>query len=129
MFRKLNKNLLIKWVNYLLIINFINLTANFYCGTNSFSSDLYYSDPIDTLAEIIVEYIFEMDDEIIPDTDVPNEKRKIPDIKLAFTQFLFITNIHSTIVTNDWVNNQNFKTLGMTYEICSPPPEFNQYFL
>ncbi|MCH7414229.1 hypothetical protein MM213_12075 [Belliella sp. R4-6] len=81
------------------------------------------------MAEIIVEYIFEMDDEIIPDTDVPNEKRKIPDIKLAFTQFLFITNIHSTIVTNDWVNNQNFKTLGMTYEICSPPPEFNQYFL
>lgn len=123
MFRKLHKNLLIKWVNYLLIINFINLTANFYCGTNSLSTESYYSDPIDTLAEIIVEYIFEMDDEIIPDTDVPNEKRKIPDIKLAISQFHFIPNVHSTLVSNDWVNNQYFKTLGMTFEISSPPPE------
>ncbi|MFD2037398.1 hypothetical protein ACFSKL_21555 [Belliella marina] len=123
MFRKLHKNILIKWVNYLLIINFINLTANFYCGTYSNSTDSYYLDPIDTLAEIIVEFIFEMDDEIIPDTEVPNEKRKIKDIKLAYPEIETKTCIHASLVANDWINSHDYCVIGRSKEVCSPPPE------
>ncbi|TVP53736.1 MAG: hypothetical protein EA341_00690 [Mongoliibacter sp.] len=67
---------------YLLLVNFINLSANFYHSSVIDSPLLENHDPIDSLAELVLEYVFEMDDETIPDTEVPHEKKKFSDIKL-----------------------------------------------
>ena len=48
-------------ITYLLLINFINLTANFYQLSNLDQTLLKYDDPYDSVAEIVLEYFLEMD--------------------------------------------------------------------
>ncbi|MGY6744127.1 MAG: hypothetical protein ACXIUQ_15415 [Cecembia sp.] len=69
---------------YLLLVNFINLSANFYHSSVIDSSLLVNHDPIDSLAELVLEFILDMDEETIPDTEIPHEKKKFSDIKLHF---------------------------------------------
>lgn len=72
----------IKWITYFLLVNFINLSANFYQASVIDSILLENHDPIDSITELVLEYVLEMDDETIPDTEVPHEKRKIVDFKV-----------------------------------------------
>jgi hypothetical protein len=123
MLKALKKSKIINIITFLLIINFINLTANFYYSGNFNSLEQNINDPIDTLAEIVVEFIFEMDDQIIPDTEVPFEKKKIPDIKLAFTRNEIKINCYFTFELNKW---RNFSEVSLNTGIDnkdSPPPE------
>jgi hypothetical protein len=82
MLQRLKENILCKFIVYLLLVNFINLSANFYHASVIDSPLLEHHDPIDSLAELVLEYVFEMDDETIPDTEIPHEKKKFSDIKL-----------------------------------------------
>lgn len=130
MIRRLKKSTIISCITYVLIINFINLTANFYQKADSNPYGISIVDPIDTLAEIIVEFIFEMDDQIIPDTEVPNEKRKIPDIKLAFTWTEIKLACFVTLKSNRWGIFDDTKIIGGIKKVCYPPPEhFMKYFI
>lgn len=130
MIRKLKKSTLVNYVTYVLILNFINLTANFYQEAGSNKYGIGIVDPIDTLAEIIVEFIFEMDDQIIPDTDVPNETRKIPDIKLAFTKTEVKLICFASIKLNKWEIYEDFTLSNGIKKVCSPPPEnLKNYFI
>lgn len=79
---RLKKNIICRGLVYLLLVNFINLSANFYHSSVIDSPLLEHHDPIDSLAELLLEYVLEMDDETIPDTEVPHEKKKFSDIKL-----------------------------------------------
>jgi len=80
----LQKSKIGKFLVYLLLVNFINLTANFYHASVMDSSLLVNHDPIDSLAELVLEFVLDMDEETIPDTEVPHEKKKLSDIKLHF---------------------------------------------
>lgn len=64
----------IKWITYFLLVNFINLSANFYQASVIDSILLENHDPIDSITELVLEYVLEMDDKTIPDTEVPHEK-------------------------------------------------------
>lgn len=107
---------------YLLLVNFINLTANFYQASELDSALLQHHDPIDSIAELVLEYIFEMDDETIPDTEVPHEKLKFSDIKLHLTRSTYIP-VRSSFIEK---NKNNFcytmPIYGIENEAFSPPP-------
>jgi len=81
---KLKKYWLSRWMVYLLLINFINLSANFYQSSIIDSPLLPDHDPIDSVTELFLEYMLDMDDGTIPDTEVPHEKNKFSDLKLHF---------------------------------------------
>ncbi|GAB2630687.1 hypothetical protein [Belliella aquatica] len=123
MIKALRKSKIISIITFVLIVNFINLTANFYHPGNLNSLEQSLNDPIDTLAEIIVEFIFEMDNQIIPDTDVPHEKKKIPDIKLAFTKNEIKVNCYFTFELNKWRNSFDVSLTSGIDKENSPPPE------
>jgi hypothetical protein len=82
-------------------------------------------DPIDSLAELVLEYVFEMDDETIPDTEVPHEKRKLIDVKIIveknFSYHFQKSNCKS--------KEKSFHYEGIFKEIdleqSSPPPKFS----
>lgn len=116
---------LVKWINYLLLINFINLSANFYHASIQDSTLLENYDPIDSLTELVLEYVFEMDDETIPDTEVPHEKRKVMDVKIIieknFTYQLQKSYSHRTSRT--FYYESIFKEIDL--EQSSPPPKFS----
>ncbi|WP_373520768.1 hypothetical protein [Aquiflexum sp.] len=114
---------LLKWINYLLLINFINLSANFYHASAMDSTVLENYDPIDSLTEFVLEYVLEMDDETIPDTEVPHEKRKLIDVKIIleknFTYQIQKSNKNS--ITKSFYYEGVFKEIDL--EQSSPPPK------
>jgi hypothetical protein len=116
---------LLKWINYLLLINFINLSANFYHASIMDSAILENYDPIDSLAELVLEYVFEMDDETIPDTEVPHEKRKMIDVKIIFEKNFS----YQLQKSNSKSKIKSFHYEGIFKEIdleqSSPPPKLS----
>ncbi|AFL85939.1 hypothetical protein Belba_3437 [Belliella baltica DSM 15883] len=130
MIKVFRKSKIINLITLVLIINFINLTANFYHPLHLNSVEQNLIDPIDTLAEIVVEFIFEMDNQIIPDTEVPNEKRKIPDIKLVFTKTEVKLVSFFTLKSNKWEVFNDFTLTTGIKKVSTPPPElFMKYFI
>ena len=76
-----------KWVrivSWVLLLNFVNLSANFYMPTASDSIYETHADPIDSISELILEYALDMEQDTIPDTEVPEQKRKIKDFKIFY---------------------------------------------
>lgn len=114
----------VKWINYLLLINFINLSANFYHSSVMDSTVLENYDPIDSLTELVLEYVLDMDDETIPDTEVPHEKRKMIDVKIIIEKNFTCHLQHS----NNKITAQTFYYEDIFEEIdleqTSPPPKF-----
>ncbi len=114
---------LLKWINYLLLINFINLSANFYHASVMDSTVLENYDPIDSLTELVLEYVLDMDDETIPDTEVPHEKRKLIDVKIiiekSFTCQLQKSN--NKLTSRTFYYEDIFKEIDL--EQSSPPPK------
>lgn len=123
MIRKLKKSTVVRYTTYLLLINFFNLTANFYQEAVNNPYSIGLTDPIDTLTEIIIEFIFEMDDQIIPDTDVPNETKDNPDIKLAFTKANVKLPCFTNLKQNTWGIYDDFSLIDGIKKVCSLPPE------
>ncbi len=122
MIRLWKKTWLSKLIVYLLLVNFINLTANFYQASEMDSTLLQQHDPIDSIAELVLEYIFEMDDETIPDTEVPHEKLKISDIKLIFISNSYTFNRYEGNNLNAINFLYNVPMYGIDGEDVSPPP-------
>ena len=130
MIKAFRKSRIISIVTMVLLFNIVNLTANFYHPANFNSIEQSFNDPIDTIAEIIVEFIFELDEQIIPDTEVPQEEKKNQDIKLAFTKNEIKVNCYFTIELNKWINPFNFSLTKGIKKKDSPPPEiFTENFI
>jgi hypothetical protein len=114
---------LFRWMVFLLLINFINLSANFYQSSILDSPLLENHDPIDSLAELVLEYMLDMDSETIPDTEVPHEKNKFSDLKLHFQPALIeiLQNAGNSIIRPTSIYLFNFYSFMI--EINSPPPK------
>jgi len=82
MLNRLRNHKITRWINLLLLINFLNLSASFYqvSDTNSFFTKA--EDPLDSITELVLEYFLEMDDDTVPGTEVPGEKRSLLDLKV-----------------------------------------------
>ncbi|MCH7401977.1 hypothetical protein ACFOUP_15805 [Belliella kenyensis] len=117
------KNQLIQWINVLLVINFINLSANFYNSDSMFSHGVKVHDPIDTLAEIIVEFIFDFDNHIIPDTESSQNERKFKDFKLFCNQPFGKEKIEFVVKLKSWPLINEVLHLSNWDDITGPPPE------
>lgn len=113
-----------KVVVYLLLVNFINLTANFYHSSVIDSSLLVNHDPIDSLAELVLEFLFDMDEETIPDTEVPHEKKKFSDIKLHLEAEAFNITIDCQPITQTYPSYYSKIFQSIKGEVHSPPPQF-----
>jgi hypothetical protein len=113
-----------KWITYLLLVNFVNLSANFYQASVMDSILLENHDPIDSITELVLEYVLEMDDETIPDTEVPHEKRKIVDFKILIEKTS--TNFVAVKITfrKDpvFILEDIFENIHL--EQSSPPPKY-----
>ncbi len=124
MLMRLQKSIISKFLVYLLLVNFINLTANFYHASVMDSSLLAHHDPIDSLAELVLEFVLDMDEETIPDTEVPHEKKKFTDIKLHFEKEelkLQIVSLCTSLTFTDFYSNIFESIKG---DVFSPPPQF-----
>jgi hypothetical protein len=121
---QLREHKLNKWILYLVLINFINLSANFYESSESNSKLLINYDPLDSLSELMLEYFFEMDEDTIPDTEIPTEERSFLDLKLIAPN-------------QDWIYAFNLSRISepemifyiglignFTRDIVPPPPKF-----
>ncbi len=114
----------IKWITYILLVNFINLSANFYHASVMDSKELENYDPIDSITELVLEYVLEMDEETIPDTEVPHEKRKIVDFKILIekTSINIIPPKISFKKDSVFILKDIFENIHL--EQSSPPPKY-----
>jgi len=77
-------------INYLLLLNFINLSANFYVNDqiNSINS-IGKVDQLDTVSELIVEWVLNADDTTIPNDPDNQDNQPFKKIKLALSEVCF----------------------------------------
>lgn len=122
MLMRLKKHIFSKWLIYLLLVNFINLSANFYSASSFDSLLVDHSDPIDSLAELVLEYVLDMDEQTIPDTEVPHEKKKFSDLKLYVSHQL---NPSFEVLFLESKPNSYYLNIfeSTSLEINSPPPK------
>lgn len=120
---RFSKKEIIKYTTYILLINFINLTANFYQVSSLDDTLLKYEDPYDSVAELVLEYILDMDDETVPDTELPEDKRKILDINslLKGASFQMIPQQSIQIISDEYFSFDMYKNIALAK--ISPPPK------
>ena len=71
---------------FLMVVNFINLSANFYEGNILISGTVDLNDPVDTLSELIFEWALEGGDDLIPDNGTQQDDNSLEKIKLGITE-------------------------------------------
>ncbi|QYH38509.1 hypothetical protein GYM62_06735 [Algoriphagus sp. NBT04N3] len=114
------------WVrvfSYILLINFINLSANFYEGGVEGHAKMYLDDPIDNISEVIFEYILDGDGDVIPDNGTNQEDKSLKKLKvyqclipeLTLKPELFL------LEKKDWSLVK--KTLPPLLSLTPPPPD------
>ncbi len=113
-----------KFLIFLLLINFINLSANFYQVSKTNASLYSNTDPLDSLAEMVLEYFMEMEDQTIPDTDVPSEERSLLEIKLVEPAKKWIYQLHpiNVLTQHGFYFTDSFQIFQP--DVVSPPPKF-----
>lgn len=99
----IHNHILCRILILLTLVNFINLSADFF---TPYSSKVQHTvhDPIDTMAELLLEYLLNMDHEIIPDAEVPQEQRKFKDLKLFNHVVKFILATNQTYVPKNLIS-------------------------
>jgi hypothetical protein len=123
MIQGMRKHLLYRVLHWLLLLNFINLTANFYQPSVLDDTILKNSDPIDNLTELVMEFMLGCDDSLIPDTELPVDKRKFLDFQLIqLSTWTTGGNIESVAnISGPTVFNNLFDQVDS--EITPPPPK------
>ncbi len=109
---------------FLLTLNFINLSANFYEGDIFVSNKVDLADPMDTISELLVEWALDLPEDFIPDNGTQQEDQGGEKIKLAIVDFPGFT-----LLTTD--SETPAPILPIPIQIScghlsspSPPPEF-----
>lgn len=127
MFGRLRKKEITKYITYILLVNFINLTANFYQVSSLDNTLLKNEDPYNSLSELVMEYFLEMDEDTVPDTELPEDKRKMPDIKtfIELDTFQFVGQESFCFVSVSRFYNDIYENIALGK--ISPPPKF-QFF-
>lgn len=75
-----------KYCLFMLIGNFINLSANFYEGNIDISSGVNIDDPIDTITELIFEWALDGSKDLIPDNGTQQDDNSLEKMKLALLE-------------------------------------------
>jgi hypothetical protein len=108
---------------FLLTLNFINLSANFYEGNILISGAVDMNDPLDTITELIFEWALEGGDDLIPDNGTQQDDNSSEKIKLALLEIPLLE-LFSPILTLKNTDSSNPDTLVIGYSsIPVPPPD------
>jgi hypothetical protein len=120
---RLRKSGLIRFLTYLLTINFINLSANFFEGNIEITPRLSLEDPVDTVSELIFEIALDCQEDIIPDNGTHQDEHATKKIKLALIEIPGFSFLTSTIIKEnpDFVNYRS--TFSGHFHSVSPPPD------
>jgi hypothetical protein len=112
-----------RFVLFLLIANFINLSANFYEGNILISEKVRIVDPIDTISELIFEWALDGSDDLIPDNGTQQDDNSLEKMKLALLEIPGFTLTPPSIIEN----SKNFPIhehlIPGYFSYDSPPPD------
>jgi hypothetical protein len=110
------------WV-FILTINFVNLSANFYEGNIYPSHQVKIEDPIDTITELIFEWALDGSDDLIPDNGTQQDDNSLEKMKLALLEIPDFTLSNPLF----FENLENFfsseKLISGHFSSDSPPPD------
>ncbi len=95
-----------------LVLHFINLSANFYQGNTWSKNQDSIEDPIDSVSELIFEWVLDGDQDVIPDSNSGQEDKSFEKIKLvlpyfqniSFQTFKFLNRSNLTFLLESWVS-------------------------
>lgn len=108
---------------FLLVVNFINLSANFYEGNILISGAVDMEDPMDTLSELIFEWALEGDGDLIPDNGTQQDDNSTEKIKLAILEvpgFL----LSNPVLESRFLRFPDAGGLAIGYfSVSAPPPD------
>lgn len=112
-----------KFCLFILITNFINLSANFYEGNIYLANGVNMEDPIDTITELIFEWALDGGDDLIPDNGTQQDDNSLEKIKLALLdipgfKFSPVLMIEYTL---DFSEDEN--SISGYFSSDSPPPD------
>jgi hypothetical protein len=113
-----------KFCLFILIANFINLSANFYEGNILISSGVNMNDPIDTITELIFEWALDGSDDLIPDNGTQQDDNSLEKMKLALLEIpgFQLTPVSLIEFTSDFSSDENL--ISGYFSSDSPPPDF-----
>ena len=72
---------------WVILANFINLSVNFQEANLSPSDQIDLSDPIDTLGELVYEWVLDGDEDVIPDNGTEQEEKNTKKDKHWFSKY------------------------------------------
>jgi hypothetical protein len=112
-----------RFLLFLLVANFINLSANFHERNIYTAYGVNMDDPIDTITELIFEWALDGDGDIIPDNGTQQDDNSIEKIKLALVETLGFNLFPPSRVeeTLDFSKAENL--ISGFFSSDSPPPD------
>jgi hypothetical protein len=112
-----------KFCLFILIANFINLSANFYEGNISISNKISMDDPIDTLTELIFEWALNGADDLFPDNGTQQDDNSLEKMKLALLEIpgFKLSPVLTIEYTVDFSTDENL--ISGYFSSDSPPPD------
>ena len=112
-----------KFCLFILITNFVNLSANFYEGNIYLANGINMDDPIDTISELIFEWALDGNDDFFPDNGTHQNDNSLEKIKLALVE-IFSFLIAAPIFIENTSDFFKVETLiSGHFSSDSPPPD------
>jgi hypothetical protein len=113
-------------INCLLLLNFINLSANFYVNDRIISiNSIGKVDQLDTVSELIVEWVLNADDTTIPNDPDNQDNQPFKKIKLALSEVCFFD--FKFEISENTKSSFFYQALWLEIAMLTPysPPELN----
>lgn len=112
-----------KFCIFLLITNFINLSANFYEGNIYIVNGINMDDPIDTVTELIFEWALDGSDDLIPDNGTQQDDNSLEKMKLALLEIpgFKLSPVLKIEFNLDFSTDENL--ISGYFSSDSPPPD------
>lgn len=112
-----------KFCIFLLITNFINLSANFYEGNIYIANGINMDDPIDTVTELIFEWALDGSDDLIPDNGTQQDDNSLEKMKLALLEIpgFKLSPVLKIEFNLDFSTDENL--ISGYFSSDSPPPD------
>lgn len=108
---------------FLLLVNFINLSANFYEGNILASEQLKMDDPLDTITELIFEWALDGAEDLIPDNGTEQDDNSLEKLKLALLEVPGFELFAPFFEMGNLACRENPGSVNGHFSSSSPPPD------
>ena len=108
---------------FLLLVNFINLSANFYEGNILSSDQVRMGDPLDTISELIFEWALDGGEDLIPDNGTEQDDNSLEKLKLALMEIRGFELFAPFVEMENLACRENLSTKNGHLSSSTPPPD------